>query len=478
MMLDLIDEGPLVYPTVVGEDGQTRPKKYSELAEEQQLQDDCDVQATNIILHGLPPDVYALVNHQEAAKDIWDRVKLLMKDTELSYQEHECKLYNLFDKSASVQGETLYEYYCRFYQLINDMHTIGMTMQQVQLYAYLSQHERHANEVRIMRERYPDPLALVANSQTLYNPSQYPQHSVSSMHPSPQQFTPVYATLIHHQLHHTPSNLVAKGFVAITLKCVRSQVQFLLGANNLKWPRQPPENEGLYLVSILKQSTQNILQSKKLSNHSRCCDLDVLSEVPYSDTYLNDMINQDVQEIMYPHIHFEKVVKKRITPDAITEEIMYIAVNSVNILDVSKSCVDECKKYLELETELLKKKDLIEKDVYDKLFKSYSTLEKHCISLELATQLNQEIFQKDNSSVNQNAPTFNQLFKINKLKAESQEKDTVIRKLKDKIKSLSGKDNVEKVKKDINEIEIINIELEHSYNNPRIFIKCKKLILL
>ncbi|GJZ88531.1 hypothetical protein Tco_0660313 [Tanacetum coccineum] len=40
-----------------------------------------------------------------------------------------------------------------------------------QLYAYLSQHERHANEVRVMRERYLDPLALVANSQTLYNVS-------------------------------------------------------------------------------------------------------------------------------------------------------------------------------------------------------------------------------------------------------------------------------------------------------------------
>ncbi|GJU50951.1 hypothetical protein Tco_1220506 [Tanacetum coccineum] len=46
-----------------------------------------------------------------------------------------------------------------------------------QLYAYLSQHERHANEVRIMRERYTNPLALVANSQTLYNPSQSPEHS-------------------------------------------------------------------------------------------------------------------------------------------------------------------------------------------------------------------------------------------------------------------------------------------------------------
>ncbi|GJS98319.1 hypothetical protein Tco_0819489 [Tanacetum coccineum] len=69
MMLDSIDNGPLVYPTVE-ENGQTRPKKYFELTKAQQLQDDCDVQATNIILYGLPPDVYALVNHQEAAKDI------------------------------------------------------------------------------------------------------------------------------------------------------------------------------------------------------------------------------------------------------------------------------------------------------------------------------------------------------------------------------------------------------------------------
>ncbi|GJW34180.1 hypothetical protein Tco_0054212 [Tanacetum coccineum] len=236
MMLDSIDNGPLVYPTVE-ENGQIRTKKYSELTEAQQLQDNCDVQATNIILDGLPPDVYALVNHQEAAKDIWNKVKLLMKGIELSYQERECILYNLFDKFAYVQGETLYEYYWRFSQLINDMHTIGMTMQRVQvntkflnalpsewskfvtdvklakslyttnydqLYAYLSQHERHAQEVRITRERYLDPLALVANSQTLYNPSQFPQHPSSSMYPPLQQFTPVYAESIHHQQHHTP----------------------------------------------------------------------------------------------------------------------------------------------------------------------------------------------------------------------------------------------------------------------------------
>ncbi|GJY82375.1 hypothetical protein Tco_0495751 [Tanacetum coccineum] len=144
----------------------------------------------------------------------------------------------------------------------------------------------------------------------------------------------------------------------------------------------------------------------------------------------------------------------------------------VDILNVNKSCVDECNKCLELETELLKKKDLIEKDVYDKLLKSYSTLEKHCISLELTTQLNQEIFQKDTFCEKQNALTFNQLFEINELKAQSQEKDTIIRKLKDRIKSLSGKDSVENVKKDIDEIETINIENTRVQSNEH----CASLI--
>nr|GEW50300.1 integrase, catalytic region, zinc finger, CCHC-type, peptidase aspartic, catalytic [Tanacetum cinerariifolium] len=130
MMLDSMDNRLLVYPTVK-ENGQTRPKKYFEFTEAQQLQDDYDVQATNIILYGFLPDVCALVNHRRAAKDIWDRVKMLMKGIELSYQEREFRLYNLFDKYAHVPGETLYEYHWRFFQLINDMHTIGMSMQQV-----------------------------------------------------------------------------------------------------------------------------------------------------------------------------------------------------------------------------------------------------------------------------------------------------------------------------------------------------------
>ncbi|GJU00594.1 retrovirus-related pol polyprotein from transposon TNT 1-94 [Tanacetum coccineum] len=116
---------------------------------------------------------------------------------------------------------------------------------------------------------------------------------------------------------------------------------------------------------------------------------------------------------------------------------------------------------LKLKTGLLNKKDFIAKEIYDKLFKSFSTLEKHCISLEVDTQLNKEIFQRDNSVSNQSAPSFDQLFELNEMKAQSQEKDTVIKKLKERIKSLSGKIDEDKIKKDLEEIETINIELDH-----------------
>nr|GEU73706.1 hypothetical protein [Tanacetum cinerariifolium] len=46
------------------------------------------------------------------------------------------------------------------------------------------------------------------------------------------------------------------------------------------------------------------------------CDLDVLSEVPYSDTYLDDMINQDVQKMSYSkQTHIVNFLDNEITSD-------------------------------------------------------------------------------------------------------------------------------------------------------------------
>ncbi|GJR86771.1 hypothetical protein Tco_0210782 [Tanacetum coccineum] len=153
------------------------------------------------------------------------------------------------------------------------------------------------------------------------------------------------------------------------------------------------------------------------------------------------------------------IKNERLLEQVINKDIMNIIMNST--IDNAFVNVHERKNYLKLETELLIKKDFIEKETYDKLFRSYTTLEKHCISLEGDTQLNQEIFQRDNSVLNQSAPNFDQYFEFNELKTQSQEKDMVIRKLKEIIKSLSGNMNEEKIKTDIEEIETINIEFEH-----------------
>nr|GEU87218.1 retrovirus-related Pol polyprotein from transposon TNT 1-94 [Tanacetum cinerariifolium] len=157
---------------------------------------------------------------------------------------------------------------------------------------------------------------------------------------------------------------------------------------------------------------------------------------------------------------------KRTTKVKVLKELPKVNMDIVNIVvnssvDNASMNMHECKKCLELETELLNKKDFIEKETHNKLFKSYTTLEKRCISLEVDTQLNQDIFQRDNSVSNQSAPCFDQYFALNELKAQSQEKDTIISKLKERIKSLSGNVNVDKVKKDIEEIETINIEMDH-----------------
>ncbi|GJV98741.1 retrovirus-related pol polyprotein from transposon TNT 1-94 [Tanacetum coccineum] len=53
------------------------------------IQADCDVKAKNIILQGLPPEVYALVSNHKVAKELWERIQLLMQETSLTKQERE-----------------------------------------------------------------------------------------------------------------------------------------------------------------------------------------------------------------------------------------------------------------------------------------------------------------------------------------------------------------------------------------------------
>nr|GEU31851.1 hypothetical protein [Tanacetum cinerariifolium] len=178
MILESVENGLLIWPSIE-ENGVTRSKKYSELSATGAIQVDCDVKATNIILQRLPPEFYALVSNHKVAKELWERIQLLMQGTSLTKQERECKLYDEFNKFDYKKGESLREFYLRFSLLLNDINIYNMKLEQFQvntkflntlppewskfvtdvklvrdlhttdvdqLHAYLGQHKFHANE--------------------------------------------------------------------------------------------------------------------------------------------------------------------------------------------------------------------------------------------------------------------------------------------------------------------------------------------
>ncbi|GKB41687.1 hypothetical protein Tco_0886629 [Tanacetum coccineum] len=189
--------------------GPVRARVFADLSAEQKDRYKADIRATNIILQGIPKDIYSLINHYTDAKDIWDNVKMILEGSELTKDEQESQLYDEFENFCQIKGETIHVYYVRFTKLINDMRNIKMTMPRMQLnskfmnnmlpewsrfitevklnrglkesnfdqlYAYLKQHEVHANENKMMMERFiqptNDPLALVSKASNQKYPTQ------------------------------------------------------------------------------------------------------------------------------------------------------------------------------------------------------------------------------------------------------------------------------------------------------------------
>ncbi|GJW33203.1 hypothetical protein Tco_0053235 [Tanacetum coccineum] len=113
--------------------GPERPRVYSDLSPEDKERYNADIRATNILLQGLPKDIYTLINHYTNAKDIWDNVKMLLEGLELTKEDRESQLYNDFEHFHQHKGETIYDYYVWFAKLINDMRNIKMTMSRMLL---------------------------------------------------------------------------------------------------------------------------------------------------------------------------------------------------------------------------------------------------------------------------------------------------------------------------------------------------------
>ncbi|GJV92333.1 retrovirus-related pol polyprotein from transposon TNT 1-94 [Tanacetum coccineum] len=115
------------------------------------------------------------------------------------------------------------------------------------------------------------------------------------------------------------------------------------------------------------------------------------------------------------------------------QDVMICVMNSTAVFDdvnVEMQSSESCVKYLDLDAELLNKQN-----AYNDLSKKY--------------------------------------FENNDLKAQLQVKDTTICKLKEHIKYMRENDKEEKVKHEMDEIETINIEFEHSVSMENVNLKCQ-----
>nr|GFB70822.1 hypothetical protein [Tanacetum cinerariifolium] len=185
---------------------------------------DADDQAIQTILLGLPEDVYAAVDSCKTAKEIWERVRQIMKGSDIGEQEKKAKVFNEWEKFMSTDEESIESYYHRFMQLMNDLkrnkhfskniasnlkflnnlqpewkrhvtivrqtknlHETDFT----QIYDFLKMNQEKVNELRAERlAKSHNPLALIAHSQNSFNfPTTHKDQSSSSTHP--QQSFPI-----------------------------------------------------------------------------------------------------------------------------------------------------------------------------------------------------------------------------------------------------------------------------------------------
>ncbi|GJT96168.1 hypothetical protein Tco_1091686 [Tanacetum coccineum] len=187
------------------------------------------------------------------------------------------------------------------------------------------------------------------------------------------------------------------------------------------------------------------------------------------------LVNESLKKLKFHLAKFDSVVKKRTTPDALTEgEWGLNEITEVQtVFDQMQAVVQQCsvdkqsfeivKKELLLENDRLLQK-IMSQDVMLCVMNSTVVFDNVNMKLQSSEScvkcldLDAELLKSQNA--------YNDLskkyFENNDLKAQLQAKDTTICKLKEHIKSMRENDKEEKLKHEMDEIQTINIKLEHS----------------
>nr|GEU50832.1 retrovirus-related Pol polyprotein from transposon TNT 1-94 [Tanacetum cinerariifolium] len=320
MIHESVENGSLVWPSIE-ENRVTRPKKYFELSATEAIQADCDVKETNTILQGLPPEVYALASNQKVAKELWERIQLLMQDPlalVATYQVTHCKREGHMSKQCTKPKRKRDDSWFKDKVLLVQAQENSQILHEEEL-AFLA-------DPRIVKDQ--------ATQTVITHNAVYQADDLDVYDSDCDELNTAKVALMANLSHYGLNDLAE--FVEIDhLKQTLSE--------HLK------EKESL-------TKTVTLLKNDFKKEESRNIDREIALE----------------QRIK----HLDNIVFKK---------------NSVNSLDTTPSSRPT---KLEVPKELLK--------------------------------VSMKIFQRDNSFSQQSAPSFDQLFEINELNAQSQEKDVVV----------------------------------------------------
>nr|GEY56404.1 hypothetical protein [Tanacetum cinerariifolium] len=254
MIVDSIENGPYVRRMIAtpGEPDLPVPvlESFHEQTDEELTKNDikrmdADDQAIQTILLVLPEDIYAALDSCEIAKEIWERVRQMMKESIAANLKFLNNLQPEWKRHATIVRQT------------KNLHEADFT----QIYNFIKMNQDEVNELRAERlAKTHDPLALMAYSQNSYNfPATHNDQSSSITH-SQQSFP------INNKCNPQPS---------LNRNFMQPQMIPLEDIND------PTEaiNDALILFSKAFQLTAPTNNNQRTSSNPRNCDLDEIEEV-------------------------------------------------------------------------------------------------------------------------------------------------------------------------------------------------------
>ncbi|GJW06057.1 integrase, catalytic region, zinc finger, CCHC-type containing protein [Tanacetum coccineum] len=492
MILASVEKGPLVWPTITV-DGVTIPKEYTELTPAETIQADCDIKAINIILQGLPTEIYALVSHHRTTRTFTPGESGSNSGKQRIVMCYNCKREGHMSKhctkprrkrddswfkekvllvQAQASRQILPEEELAFLadpgipkaQATQTVITHNAAYQADDLDAYDSDYdELNTAKVALMANlsHYgSDTLAkYVIESQ---------QAVVQNSNSSAQQdalILSVIEQLKTQVANCTKINLENKSVndtLTAELERYKEQVKVLKEEQNVDLKSK--EN----VSDSCAQSVEIDLLKQTLSEH-----LKEKESLMQTVTLLKNDFKKEESRNIDREITLEKRIKQLDNIKAQQLELkLYVGdiiekTNPIVISDSEETLILAEESQPTLSSRPTKVEVPKELPKVSMVNTSLKKLKYHLAGFDVVVKertIPTAIIEGswgDNPVSYHSAPSFDQLYELNEFKAQSQEKDTSIKKLNERIKVLCEIKNEDKIKQELEEIETINIELDH-----------------